>query len=376
MKSNIIERVKSRAASDDLVWKYPFDDLATWTQVVVNESEEAVLFKGGQACDLLGPGRHTLETANIPILSKIVNIPFGGRTPFTAEIWYVKKMYNLDIAWATPSPILLSDPKYDVMINVKSSGQFGIKIDDARKFLTKLVGTMQSYTRDNVVSHFKGLYLTKAKDSISQYLINKHISILEINAYLDELSEFIRERMKDVFESYGITLLNFYVNDISVLDGDASVKTLRDALAESAKRKITGTSYAQERSFDVLEGAAKNAGSSQSGLVGVGMGLSMGGALGSQIGNIMHNVNLKTTKRCQQCGHEVDLEARFCSFCGADANGSETNKTMNCPKCGTNLAPNAKFCYECGEPLAVVCPKCGKSIIKSAKFCPECGTKF
>ena len=127
--------VKYDGSPDIYAWKYPDTELGTWTQLIVNESQEAILFKGGQALDWFGPGRHTLETANIPLLSKLVNLPFKGKSPFTAEVWFVNKVNTLDVKWGTPTPIQLQDPKYNVFIPVRAHGQFGIRITDAKKFL-------------------------------------------------------------------------------------------------------------------------------------------------------------------------------------------------------------------------------------------------
>jgi len=123
----IVEVVKYNGTPDVFAWKFPNEQLGTWTQVIVNESQEAVLFKGGQALDIFGPGRHTLSTANIPLLNKVINLPFGGRSPFAAEVWYINKVHSLDIKWGTPTPIQLKDPKYNIFVPLRSFGQFGIQ---------------------------------------------------------------------------------------------------------------------------------------------------------------------------------------------------------------------------------------------------------
>ncbi len=403
----IVEVVKYNGSPDVFAWKYPSEELGTWTQLIVNESQEAILYKGGQALDLFSAGRHTLETANIPILNKIVNLPFGGRSPFTAEVWYINKVYSLDIKWGTPTPIQLQDPKYKVFIPLRSFGQFGIQISDSRKFLTKLVGTLPVFDKDSILKYFRGLYLTKVKDSISTYLIKKGVSVLEINAYLDELSEHLKEKMVPILDEYGIKLENFYVNDINVPEDDPAVKKLKDALAKRAEMDIVGYSYVQERSFDTLEGAATNQSSGQSGLMGAGIGLGMGvgigGAFGNQVGSITQNMNTKEMKRCPNCNTEMEAEARFCSICGCDTNKKEdepkeaTDKTA-CSKCGNAFSKKAKFCPECGKSynpctfcgadlkegtekcdicgkaIPKHCPKCGALVAdEKAKFCPECG---
>lgn len=175
----LVEIVKYEGSPNMFAWKYPNDELGTWTQLIVNESQEAVLFKGGRALDVFGSGRHTLSTANIPLLNNLVNLPFGGQSPFTAEVWYVNKIYSLDIKWGTPTPIQLQDPKYGVFIPIRSYGQFGIHITDSKKFLVKLVGIVNVFDDSNIVKYFRGVLLTKAKDTISSYLVQKRSACLK-----------------------------------------------------------------------------------------------------------------------------------------------------------------------------------------------------
>ena len=406
----IVEVVKYSGGPDVFAWKYPSEELGTWTQLIVNESQEAVLYKGGQALDIFAAGRHTLSTNNIPILNKIINLPFGGRSPFTAEVWYVNKVHSLDIKWGTPTPIQIQDPKYKVFIPIRSFGQFGIQVAESKQFLTKIVGTLSIFDKDNIVELFRGLYLTKVKDSISSYLIKKGISALEINAYLDELSEHLKEKIMPSLEEYGIRLLNFYVNDISIPDSDPAITKLKEALAKRAEMDIVGYSYVQERSFDTLEGAATNPGSAQSGIMGAGIGLGMGfgigGAMGGQAGGLAQNLNTKDMKKCPGCNADMETAARFCPVCGRDtqkaqpdeADGKAEATATECSKCGNAYSMKSKFCPECGNPYnpcafcgadmkadALACPKCGKAAPKPCpkcgvpieneknKFCPECG---
>ena len=401
----LVEVIKYDGTPDVFAWKYPNDELGTWTQLIVAETQEALLFKGGQALDLFGPGRHTLETANIPLLNKIINLPFGGRSPFSAEVWFVNKVASLDVKWGTSTPIQLQDPKYKIVVPVRSYGQFGVQIVDARKFLVKLIGTLPTFDKDALVRYFRGLYLTKVKDAISSYLVNKNVSILEINAYLDELSNFLQEKLAPILEEYGIRLLNFYVNDISVPDDDPAVVQLKAALAKRAEMDIVGYNYTQERTFDTLEGAATNPGSMQSGLLGAGLGLGMGAGIGGVVGNQFTNLSqamnpMEGTKACPKCNAPIPQNGRFCSVCGYDtqqANPSE-NHTITCSNCGYQYGDTVKFCPQCGEPYrpcpyckadlpqeATVCPQCGKTLPTpcphcgapiedgNAKFCPQCG---
>ena len=325
----VVEVIKYNGGNDLLAWKYPSEELGTWTQLIVNESQEAVLFKGGKALDVFASGRHTLETANIPILNKIINLPFGGRSPFTAEVWYINKLFSLDIKWGTATPIQIQDPKYQIFCPIRANGTFGIQVENSKQFLVKLVGTMPLFDKQSLVKYFRGLYITKVKDAISSYVVKKQISILEINAYIDELSNYLRESMQPIMEEYGIRLANFYINDISVPEEDPAVKKLKDALAKKAEMNIIGYSYQQERSFDTLEDAASNTSTNSATFMGAGMGLGMGvglgGAMGNAFGNVAQSIDTdktKESKECPKCKAQMDVAKRFCGSCGFDTSKS------------------------------------------------------
>lgn len=403
----IVDVIKYDGNPDVFAWKYPNCELGTWSQLIVNESQEAILVKGGQVCDVFGAGRHTLETANIPLLNKLVNLPFGGRSPFSAEVWYINKIFSLDIKWGTSTPIQLQDPKYNVFIPIRAFGQFGIQIEDSKKFLLKIVGTLSQFDKATLLKFFRGVYLTKSKDAISSYLIHKNISILEINAYLDEISNYLQEKMAPVFADYGIKLTSFFVNDINVPEDDSAVVQLKKALAKRAEMDIVGYSYQQERSFDTLEGAATNPNSMQGNLmgagIGVGMGVGVGGVIGQQFSGLTQNLNINETKICPKCKLQIGLNERFCNHCGCDttnpnqdkkesethniicaACGAKLNEaTKFCPECGKKFNPcymckadlpdGATICTVCGTKLPTPCPQCGHLLKNNNKFCPECG---
>lgn len=407
----IVEVIKYNGPPNVFAWKYPSEELGTWTQLIVNESQEAILFKGGKALDVFSSGRHTLDTKNIPILNKIVNLPFGGRSPFTAEVWYVNKRFKLDIKWGTASPIQIQDPKYGVFVPIRSNGMFGIQIEDAKQFLVKLVGTAPGFDEQNIIRYFRGLYITKVKDAIAAYVVKKSISVLEINAYIDELSEHMKSRIEPEMAEYGIKLANFYVNEISTPEDDPAVKKLKDALAKKAEMNIIGYSYQQERSFDTMDTAVKNdslgAAPFMGAGMGIGMGVGVGGAMVGSMSNLANQVAIPDTGsnvECPQCHAQVPQGQRFCGSCGFDMqkpdddaskkseqkivakcsncgsaiNGSkfcpECGKKINpCPECGSDLPEGAASCPECGYELPKQCPKCGTTVPKGTKFCPECG---
>lgn len=381
----LIDVVKYDGPQNVLAWKYPTQELGTWTQLVVNESQEALLFKGGKALDLFLSGTHTLETKNIPILNNIINLPFGGRSPFTAEVWYINKLHILDIKWGTSDPLQLQDPQYKIIIPVRSFGQFGVQVEDSRKFLVNLVGTLPNFEKNILVEYFRGLLITKIKDLISSYLVHNKVSILEINAYIDEISKHIQEQVTPAFENYGIKIVNFFVNSINFPEDDSAVVKLKDALAKKAEMDIVGFNYQQERSFDTMEAAANNEGGN-AGLMNAGIGLGLGVGIGAPMGNVMGKIaeQIDTQSpvqneitKCQKCGTVVEEGNKFCSNCGSKFI-KETNASggCKCTECNCDVPAESKFCPNCGTPMVRKCSNCGNELKQGDKFCSKCGTKF
>ncbi|HTD38464.1 MAG TPA: SPFH domain-containing protein [Candidatus Limnocylindrales bacterium] len=285
----VIDLVKYDGNPNIFAWKYPSEQLSTWTQLIVNESQEAFLVKGGVYEGPLQAGRHTLSTENIPVLSGLMGIPFGGRTPFSAEVWYVNLVANLDIRWGTPDPIQLQDPKYQLMLPVRAFGQYGVRISDSKKFLNRLVGTLPQFDAATLAEYFRGIFITRIKTEIANAIIKNGQSVLEVTTQLDTLSAMLRDALTADIEAYGVRLSQFNVNSISVPDDDPAVRTLKSALAKRAEMSIVGFNYQQERSFDVMQQAAGNEGTAGTVLgagLGTGIGLGVGVPIGQGMGQI------------------------------------------------------------------------------------------
>ena len=223
------------------------------------------------------------------------------------------------------------------------------------KFLTKLVTTMNVFDAETVTKYFRSLYVTKIKDTISSYLLHTKISILEMNPYIDEISQYMKETICPIMEEYGLGLTSFYVNEISTPEDDPSVGKLKEALSKRAEMEIIGYNYQQERSFDTLENAVSHGNADAGSVMGTGMGLGMGFGVGREMGNqfssMVQNIDLRggyrKSKFCPQCGSEVLADAKFCSECGSRL----ISKERHCSQCGTVLEGNLRFCPECGKRL-------------------------
>jgi len=281
--AGVIDLVKWDGSPQLLAWKHPSQELSTWTQLIVNESQEAFVVRGGVYDGPFGAGRHTLSTENLPGLRGLIGLPFGGKSPFTAEVWFVNRVTNLDVRWGTPDAIQLQDPRYHVMVPVRAFGQYGVRIADSKRFLLKLVGTVPGFDVTTLNEYFRGIFITRIKTEIANAIVRQGQSILEVSTQLEGLSASLKQSLTTEMSDYGVALSQFNIHSINVPEDDPAVMTLKAALAKRAEMGIVGYSYQQERSFNVMETAAGNEGSAAS-LMGAGMGLGMGLGMGPSMG--------------------------------------------------------------------------------------------
>lgn len=350
----IIDVVKFDGPSDVLVWRHPTGDLTWGSQVIVNQTQEALFLKGGQIADLLGPGTHTLETANLPLLRHLVEAPFGGQTPFAAEVYFVNKAAHLDVKWGTVTPMPLLDPVYKVALPVRGFGQFGVRVVDSKQLFTQLSAQRAEFTTQTLTELFKGALMTRVKDYIAETMVKQKITLLELSAHLEEISQALAAKLGADFRNYGVEVVNFFVTSIDVPEEDESVKRLKKALADRAEMDIMGDGYRTKRTFDTLEKAAGN-----EGIGGAGVGLGMGAGAGLGLGQLMAGAMSQaattggmTAQRvgavvCGSCRAENPGGARFCNSCG-----KPLAAPSKCSKCQTDLPPGARFCNSCGGPVA------------------------
>lgn len=285
----IIDVVKCEMKDYEFCKKFPSQDLRTSSQLVVYPSQTAIFVKGGQVCDIFSSGTYTLKTENIPILNKIINLPFGGNSPFQAEVWFVNHTDKLNMKWGTPNPIYLEDPKYGIIVPVRAFGQYGLSVSKADTFFKSLIGNMPEFSAYKVAEYFKGLMLANLNSAISKKICSDQISILDINQHLMDMSAFCKDDIDKSFEKYGIQLSEFSFVSINVPYDDPSIVKLKEAKDMAAKMKIMGRDiYQMERSFNVLEKAAGNEGAGGA-MMAMGAGIGAGVGVGQNMGQMASN---------------------------------------------------------------------------------------
>ena len=311
------------AAPHVLAYHYPDCEINYKSQLIVTESQEAVLVKEGRFFGPVMPGRHTLETKNFPFLTKMISaLTTNRKSPYTADVWFVAKSVPLDLKWGTSDPILIEDPKYHITLPVRAFGQYGLRIVDSCRFLARLMGRLPAFTEKTLSGYFKGVIVTRTKDVVASTMTSSGCSLFEIGTRLNDLSDVLQRRLSEDLADYGVELKLFTINSISTDENDSSVVQLRKALAKKAEMDILGYSYSQERSFDTLQAAAGNAGTAGA-VMGAGMGLGMGAGVGIPMGQAMSEVakaiNPSGNKFCVHCGAVLPTGAKFCPGCGEKA---------------------------------------------------------
>lgn len=391
----ISQVIRFEGSQDDLVWKYPGEEFNSTSQLIVDETHQALLVVNGQAADLFGPGRHTLSVPNIPFLKKIVNIPTGGNSPFNCKVFYINQVHQMDMLWGSRGPITLEDPLYDIFLHVMLHGSLTFSVADSRKLLVKLVGFRTQYSSKDMVENFKGIVSSNVKDCISKIMINGMLSYFMINANLYEISETVKERLDGIFDEYGIRVEYFNIETIEVPKEDYDAVT--KAKERRSGRIIEGYTWQEERQMVIAEKFAGNEGTmgNVGGAVG---GFMMGGALGGSIVDIAKQAlsdekiprsnpasnTAGTDKPWNSPVSGFDVKS-FLNPGSVPATQSEHTvqtqsgvNTIMCPECGNEVQSGSKFCPECGHKMEMArfCPECGNKVSADNKFCPECGTKL
>ena len=378
--SNNLEVISCVTDNSVLVTKSHIENFLTKSQLIVNESQEALFYKEGQALDLFPSGRHTLDTNNLPFFRKVFGKLFGGNTPFPCEVFFINKVSVLDMLWGTPNPITLEDPQYGLIVGIKANGQTGLRVKDSRKFVVKVVGQLSEFAVEDIRRTIKGMMMPSLTSLIASTIVNERVGVLEIPTRLDSLSTLVQARLNEKLDDIGLEAVHFNIGEIFPEASD--VAKLKDAKATAASRKVQGFTYQDERKFDVFETAAGNAGTAGGMInagVGFGMGFGMMGEMSRATANTMHQAMAQqpaaqSAKLCPNCNAPLAPGAKFCANCGNAVPAEPT-----CPNCNAPLAPGSRFCGNCGQALAApkkFCPGCGTQAEGNAQFCANCGHKF
>jgi membrane protease subunit (stomatin/prohibitin family) len=336
-------------------------------QVIVRDSQAAVFYSGGVACDALGPGRHTLTTKNVPILTKVLALPWGLKSPFRAEVYFVNlKVWN-NLRWGTRDPVAFRDSELG-LVRLRAHGVFNVQIVQPVLFVNSLVGTRASYPAADLEAYLSEVIVSRLNDELGEHLD----TLLNLPSRYEEISKDLTSRLAEDFASYGIALKGLYINAVTpptdvqqAIDDRSRLGALGGRLEELLQMK---TAMA-------LEKAASSPGVADAGLA-MGLGMVLPGFLAGAGVTGRGSAATQPGASCPDCGLGVGVENRFCPHCGG-----QLLVIRRCAACGEKLPPAAKFCSACGAqsgkaPAPVACPACGLPNRPEATFCNGCGGRI
>jgi membrane protease subunit (stomatin/prohibitin family) len=349
----IIHRIPERG-SGEIKWG---------AQLTVRESQAAVLFYQGKAYDAFGPGRHTLKTMNIPILTKILSIPWGMTSPLRAEVVFANMKVFPNLKWGTRDPVAFKDAQLG-LVRLRAHGIFNLRVMQPVLFINSLVGTQGVFTTADIEEYLSRVIVSRMNDHLGQHLS----SLLDLPGKYEALSSDLAKKLAEDFTRFGLSLTDLFINEITpppdvqqAIDDRSRMEAIPDL------NKLVRMKAAM-----AMEKAAASGGDSSAG-VGLGIGLMMPAMFSQAVATAGKSV---CGPACSGCGQPVAAEARFCPACG-----HQQVVFDRCTACGHDLPPGARFCPRCGKPTAAQpvmrrCPHCGAEDLPDAIYCNKCGEKL
>ena len=226
--AKIANIIKYEGDNSTFIWKHPSEDFNSLTQLIVHENQEAIFFMNGQALDLFGSGRYTLETQNIPKIGRLLNITTNGEIPFHCEVYFINKTEQMAIKWGTDSKVQYIEPTYGFPISIGVSGEMSLRVEDSRKLLLKLVGTESFLEQQKLSGFFRSFLMTRVKTYIAQAMKANAINIFEIDENLTIFSNAIKNMLVGDFADYGVALERFFVTSVAKPDGDRQYEKFKE----------------------------------------------------------------------------------------------------------------------------------------------------
>jgi len=350
-------------------------------QLTVRESQAAILFYKGRAGDAFGPGRHTLKTANIPIITKILSVPWGAVSPLRAEVYFLNLKIFANLKWGTRDPVAFKDRELG-LIRLRAHGVFNIQVVQPVLFINTMVGTMGRFSTPEIDEYLKRVIVSRFNDHLGEELD----TIFNLPGRYEELSEGLRQKLEKDFSHFGLGLRQLYIT--SITPPPEVQKTIDDQSRLGVIKDLDR--LVQLKAASAMEKAAES-----SGEAGGGLGMGLGFMMPAMFSQVMqgHRANGAPEPSasvtvdpvaprsvapviCPDCRNQVPGDSRFCPLCG-----HQLLVFSQCEYCGKNLPPNARFCPRCGhsageKPSAPICRSCGRENLPGSVFCNFCGEKI
>jgi len=346
-------------------------DIKYGAQLTVRESQAAVFFYNGKAVGAFGPGRHTLKTANIPLLTKLASLPWAFKSPLRAEVYFTNLKTFINLKWGTRDPVAFKDTELG-LVRLRAFGIFNLKIVQPVLFINRLVGTQGIYSTEEISQYLNRVIVSRFND----YIGEKISTIFDLPAQYDELAKGLSKRIQEDFSKFGLAMTQLYINAITpppevqkAIDDKSRIEVFDD-MNRLMQMK---TAMAMEKIAEGSDGIASNG--AQAGM-GMGLGVMLPGMFAQQLPSKGGDTQaLPPTIACPECKNNIPVNANFCPQCGHQQVIFE-----KCQSCGKNITPGTQFCPRCGTAVQKkektrFCAKCGAENLADSVFCNQCGEK-
>lgn len=270
---------------NDLVVRMPevgAGDFRLGSQVIVRESQNAIFYRDGKSLDLFPAGRHTITTANLPVLSSLLKLGTGGDNMFTAEVYFVNMREFTDLKWGTPQPISLRDSELG-FARVRGFGQYTMQISDPKRFVDQIVGTQGLYQTAQIEDYLRNAIISKMTDVLGENMT----SIFDLPKLMDELSAAVKAKVQDSFTAVGIALKQFMV--VSLTPTDETAKAIDERASMGAIGNMDA--YLKFKTARAVGDAAQQSGGAAGEGVGLGAGIGMGAGMAGMLANAMSSAS-------------------------------------------------------------------------------------
>lgn len=359
-------------SQDTMVYKFPMTDkqqIKENAQLIVRPSQVAIFVYQGQIADVYQPGKYTLHTDTMPILTSLSNWKFLFENHFKTDVYFVNTKQFVNQKWGTTNPIMMRDAEFGIL-RLRGFGVYSFKVNEPVVFLKEVFGSNKFYTVDQINEHLKSLIVSTVSDTLGE----AKIPAIDLVTQYDEIGSLTQARISERFAIYGLIVSDFAIENISLPE------SVEQAIDKRTQMGALGdlNQYMKFQTAEAIRDAAQNEGG---GLASMGAGMGAGAGIGKMMADAMNNNNSQTTGSatsqnassvktvpCSNCQAQVSEGVKFCPECG-------NSMIKKCIHCQAVLNGNPKFCPECGGKQSVEnkCPSCNEILEGQPKFCPHCG---